>query len=178
MTLDKEKSEMSETLDKSIARVYNKFKLHLYGQILRDMTNKEEETLSVQEVVYLELITALRHPTINEFASYAKLSGPNAAYRINRLISKGYVRKTQSPRDKREYHLHATPKYRQNYGSAMRYINTVADRIRDRFSEEDVEKFDGMLRIISSELMPEMHSLNTNTFEPETEEKTGSGKED
>ena len=159
-------SEMSEMLDKNIARIYNKFKLHLYGQILRDMNN-EDEALSVQEVVYLELITALRHPTINEFASYAKLSGPNAAYRINRLIGKGYVTKAQSERDKREYHLNATPKYRQNYGSAMRYINTVADRIRERFSEEEIEKFDSMLHIIASELMPEMHSLNSNTYDPE-----------
>ncbi len=160
-------SEMSEMLEKNIARIYNKFKLHLYGQILRDMKNKEDEPLSVQEVVYLELITALRHPTVNEFASYAKLSGPNAAYRVNRLVQKGYVRKSQSERDKREFHLHPTPKYRQNYGSAMKYINTVADRMRGRFPEEDIERFDEMLKVIASELMPEMHSLNSNTYEPE-----------
>lgn len=158
---------MSEMLEKNIARVYNKFKLHLYGQILRDMSNKDDEPLSVQEVVYLELITALRHPTINEFASYAKLSGPNAAYRINRLIAKGYVTKAQSERDKREYHLRPTPKYRQNYGSAMKYINTVAGRMRERFSEEDIVKFDEMLHVVASELMPEMHSLNSNTYDPE-----------
>ena len=152
-------------LEKNIARVYNKFKLQLYGQILRDLRNKDDEPLSVQEVVHLELITALRHPTVNDFAHYAKLSGPNAAYRVNRLIQKGYVVKTQSPRDKREYHLTATPKYRENYGSAQKYINTVSDRIRERFPEEDVEKFDDMLRVITAELMPEMHSLNTNTFD-------------
>ena len=49
----------------------------------------------------------------------------------------------------------------------MRYINTVADRIRERFSEEEIEKFDSMLHIIASELMPEMHSLNSNTYDPE-----------
>ena len=74
-------------LEKNLTRVYNKFKLHLYGQFLREPDEKQEDSLSVQEIVYLELIIALRRPTINDFAHYAGLSGPNAAYRINRLIN-------------------------------------------------------------------------------------------
>ena len=92
-------------LEKNLTRVYNKFKLHLYGQFLREPDEKQEDSLSVQEIVYLELIIALRRPTINDFAHYAGLSGPNAAYRINRLINKGYISKIQSKKDKREYHL-------------------------------------------------------------------------
>lgn len=88
-------------LERNFGRVYNKFKLHLYSQILRDVDDSEDEILSVQEVVYLEIITALRHPTVNDFAHFAKLSGPNAAYRVNRLIRKGYIQKIQSTRDER-----------------------------------------------------------------------------
>ena len=154
-------------LERNFTKVYNKFKLHLYSQILRDMSDKEDEALSVQEVVYLELITVLHHPTINDFAHYAKLSGPNAAYRVNRLVNKGYIEKTQSTRDKREYHLRPTPKYRENYGSAYSYINVVVERMRERFTEEEIEVFDRMLGTVASELMPEMRSLNTNRFEPE-----------
>lgn len=154
-------------LERNFGKVYNKFKLHLYSQILRDIKGSDAPALSVQEVLYLELITVLRHPTINDFAHYAKLSGPNAAYRVNRLISKGYIQKEQSSRDKREYHLRPTPKYKENYGSAMSYIDVVSERMRKRFSEEDIKKFDEMLGIVGSELMPEMHSLNTNRFDPE-----------
>lgn len=152
-------------LEKNLARVYNKFKLHLYGQFLREPEDKSEDTLSMQEIVYLELITALRRPTINDFAHYAGLSGPNAAYRINRLINKGYVSKVQSQKDKREYHLRPMPKYRENYGSALEYINLVADRMKERFSAEEIEQFDQMLYTVATELMPEMHSLNTNQIE-------------
>ena len=35
------------------------------------------------------------------------------------------------------------------------YEQTVVNRMRERFSEEDVEKFDELLTIISDELMPE-----------------------
>ena len=35
------------------------------------------------------------------------------------------------------------------------YEHTVMQRIEERFPEEDVRKFDEMLRVISRELMPE-----------------------
>jgi DNA-binding MarR family transcriptional regulator len=159
-------------LERNFIKVYNKFKLHLYSQILRDMNDMDDEPLSVQEVVYLELITVLRHPTINEFAHYAKLSGPNAAYRVNRLVNKGYIEKIQSERDKREYHLKPTPKYRKNYGSAYSYISVVVKRMKQRFEEEEIEQFDRMLAVVASELMPEMRSLNTNRFDPDEIEDT------
>ena len=152
-------------LSKNMVRVYNKFKLHLYSQVLRDLDDKDEEALSVQEVIYLELITVLRRPTINDFAHYAKLSGPNAAYRISRLINKGYIEKIQSTKDKREFHLRPTPKYKENYGSIYGYIDTIAERVNERFTPEETALFDRMLGIVASELMPEMHSLNTNRIE-------------
>lgn len=157
-------------LERNLARVYNKFKLHLYGQFLREPEEDQEEMLSVQEVVYMELIIALRRPTINDFAHYAGLSGPNAAYRINRLINKGYVSKLQSKKDKREYHLRAMPKYREKYGSAVEYLGVVADRMRERFTQEEIEQFDRMLHIMGTELMPEMHSLNNNRVDIDVKE--------
>ena len=36
---------------------------------------------------------ALEEPTINEFASFVNISSPNAAYKVNSLIQKGYVEK-------------------------------------------------------------------------------------
>ncbi len=43
-----------------------------------------------------------------------------------------------------------------NYaGLLSSYEMTVMERIKERFSAEDVEKFDNMLSVISKELMPE-----------------------
>ena len=81
---------------------------------------------------------------------------PNAAYKINNLIQKGYVTKKQSPDDKREYHLYVTKKYIDYYNVSYRYLSTVMERIKNRFPEEDVAKLEEMLDIISNELMPEL----------------------
>ena len=99
---------------------------------------------------------SLGHPTINEFSSFVNISPPNAAYKINNLIQKGYVTKRQSPDDKREYHLYVTQKYIDYYNVSYRYLSTVMDRIKQRFPAEDVAKLEEMLDIISNELMPEL----------------------
>ena len=62
----------------------------------------------------------------------------------------------QSPDDKREYHLSVTQKYKDYYNVSYRYLSTVMDRIKDRFPDEDVEKLEHMLDIVSEELMQEI----------------------
>jgi hypothetical protein len=44
----------------------------------------------------------------------------------------------------------------------MDYMNLIAKRMRGRFSPEEIQQFDQMLHTVVTELMPEMHSLNTN----------------
>ena len=66
--------------------------------------------------------------------------------------------KEQSPDDKREYHLSVTQKYFDYCNISQRYLNTVVDRVKERFPEEDVAKLEEMLDVISDELMPELDS--------------------
>ena len=81
------------------------------------------------------------------------VSTPNAAYKINSLVRKGYVEKTRSAQDKREYLLHVTQKYETYCGAGDRVQSAVA-RIRERFSPEECAKFGEMLSVISEELLP------------------------
>lgn len=113
--------------------------------------------LSAIEVICVETIYALGNPTINQFASFAQLSPPNAAYKINSLVKKGYIKKVRSNTDKREYHLEVTEKYMENYGVTYDYIAVVMERIRNRFSKEEVEQFENFLKVINDELMPEVN---------------------
>ena len=99
---------------------------------------------------------AMDRPTINEFASFAQLSAPNAAYKINNLVKKGYINKVQSSVDKREYHLEVTDKYMKTYGVTYDYIGTVMKRIRERFSDDQVKELEEILGVIDDELMPEV----------------------
>ena len=40
------------------------------------------------------------------------------------------------------------------------YVSTVIERVRKRFPEEDVDKLEQMLTVISDELMPELDLMN------------------
>ena len=49
-----------------------------------------------------------------------------------------------------------TQKYIDYYNISYSYLSTVVRRVRQRFPEEDVDKLEQMLTIISDELMPEL----------------------
>ena len=104
----------------------------------------------------METIQALGRPTINEFATFMRISPPNAAYKVNSLIKKGYIRKVQSPEDRREYHLEVTQKYIDYYNISTAYMTAVMDRIAQRFTPEECAKLEEMLTIVSRELMSEV----------------------
>ena len=104
----------------------------------------------------MESIMALGSPTVNEFATFMRISPPNAAYKVNSLVKKGYIRKVQSPDDRREYHLEVTQKYIDYYNISSRYTDLVMDRICKRFTPEECAKLTEMLNIVSHELMPEV----------------------
>ena len=87
---------------------------------------------------------------------HSLLISPNAAYKINNLVKKGYLKKVQSEEDKREYHLEVTQKYIDYYNISNTYLKTVMGRIEDRFSKEELETMERMLNVISAELMPEI----------------------
>lgn len=142
-------------LDESFSKVYTKFKLHFYRKVFQRFQGRDA-SLTTVETFCLEIIHGLKKPTINEFASFAQISPQNATYKVNNLIQKGYLRKIQSPEDKREYHLQLTEKYFEYYNISYSYLSTVMDRIKDRFSEAEVEELEKILNIVSEELMDEV----------------------
>ena len=142
-------------LEKNFAEIYTKFKLSLYTKVFSHLEGGKN-SLSAVEVFCLEVIYALGRPTVNEFATFAQISPPNAAYKVNQLIKKGYLLKVRNEDDKRAYHLEVTEKYMRDYGITYDYMNVVMNRIRERFSPEDVEKLEEMMDIIGKELMPEV----------------------
>jgi len=135
--------------------VYAKFKLHFYKEIF-DRFQSREASLTTVEVFCMETILALGRPSINEFATFMRISSPNVAYKVNSLIKKGYIRKVQSLTDRREYHLEVTQKYIDYYNISSQYTDIVMERICSRFSQEDCAKLTEMLNIVSHELMPEV----------------------
>jgi len=134
--------------------VYIKFKLNFYRGIF-ERIKERDSSLSAAEAYAVEVIYALGEPTIGRFAEFLQISLPNATYKINGLIYKGYIEKVNSSTDKREYHLVTTEKFRTYYAISQNYANLVVRRIRERFSREETEQFEKMLLVITQELMPE-----------------------
>lgn len=135
--------------------VYTKFKLHFYQEIFQRFQSREA-SLTTVETFCVETIQALGSPTVNEFATFMRISPPNAAYKVNSLVKKGYIRKVQSPSDRREYHLEVTQKYIDYYNISTSYMVEVMERIARRFSTEECAKLEEMLTIVSRDLMPEV----------------------
>ncbi len=142
-------------LEESFSEVYTKFKLHFYQEIFSRFQSREA-SLTAVETFCMEIILALNEPTINEFASFVHISSPNAAYKVNNLIQKGYVEKVQSPYDRREYHLRPTQKYMDYYNISSNYMKAVMERIKSRFTPEEARQLDWMLQVVNQELMPEV----------------------
>jgi len=143
-------------LEESFDRIYTKFKLHFYQAVFSQFQAREA-SLTAVETFCMEIIQALNEPTINEFASFVNISSPNAAYKVNSLIRKGYVEKVRSLNDRREYHLRPTQKFHDYYNLSRVYIQKVMDRVRERFTPEELVQMDRVLQIVGQELMPEVN---------------------
>ncbi len=144
---------MDAVLEQSFLDVYTKFKLRFYGNVF-DRFQGREASLTTVETFCMEVIHD--RPTVHEFAEFAQISSPNAAYKVNSLIKKGYLTKERSVADKREYHLVPTERFFLYYDISTSYVETVMTRIRKRFDSEEIETFERILNIMSDELMPEI----------------------
>ena len=142
-------------IENTFSKVYSKFKIHFYRNVFEKIQSREL-SLTTVETFCIEIIYALDHPTVSEFASYVQISPPNAAYKVNSLIKKGYLRKVRSEHDKREYHLEVTEKYMDYLNISTTYMNTVMKRIEERFPKEQLEVLNSILETTYNELMPEV----------------------
>ena len=115
----------------------------------------KDGSLSAMEAFSLEVIYLLHEPTVGQFADFLNISQSNATYKVNSLIKKGYIERQNSQTDRREYHLVLSEKFLNYVGLFNNYEHTVMQRCEERFSPEDVQTFDKILRVMSEELMPE-----------------------
>ena len=142
-------------LEQTFSDIYTKFKIHFYQEMFH-LTNAREMSLTSTETFCVEVIHALNKPTVNEFANFIQVSSPNAAYKVNSLIRKGYIKKVQSEQDKREFHLCVTDKYYEYFNISQNYVAEVTTRAEEYFSTEEIKQFEHMLGEISDKLMPEV----------------------
>ena len=141
-------------LEQNFQSVYEKFKLQFFRRLFSQVREREG-SLSAMEAFSVEVIHELDAPTIGQFADFLGISQSNATYKVGSLIKKGYLRKENSGPDKREYYLVLSEKYYGYIGLMRDYVSTVMSRMRERFPASELERVAEMLKVMSSELMPE-----------------------
>jgi DNA-binding MarR family transcriptional regulator len=142
-------------LKDSFLGVYTKFKLHFYRKIFGRFETREA-SLSAVETFSVEVINALNNPTISDFARFVNISQANAAYKVQSLIKKGYVRKVRDEKDRREYRLLLTERFDEYNRLNTDYVGEVVSRMERRFSPEELKTLRYILDVINAELMPEI----------------------
>ncbi len=149
--------DSTEQLERNpLSALYSKFRIHYYRDVFRRI-NSRELSLTTTEVYCVEIIHNLGKPTIQEFANFIGISSPNATYKVNSLIKKGYVKKLQSDTDKREFYLDVTEKFYRYYNINEKYLDIVEERLKNELSPEEFKIFNDTLKKIYYEMMPEVN---------------------
>ena len=113
---------------------------------------KREATLTYTESMVVNIIDSLEKPTVNELVKILGISQPNISYKINTLVSKGYVEKVQSKEDGREFILRLTDRFKTYKKIAFSSISEVMDRLEEKLSKEDMENIYKSLGLIKAEM--------------------------
>ncbi|HKL98432.1 MAG TPA: MarR family transcriptional regulator [Mobilitalea sp.] len=138
-------------LEKEFEKLYYKFRAN-YCKNLFAKSNKGEGNLTATESYCAEVIFLLDRPSVHEFADYVNISLPNATYRISNLISKGFITKIPSERDKREYFLEVTDKFTEYYGANGIFNAKLMNRIKEKFTKEEVILLESLVKKIVDEI--------------------------
>lgn len=112
--------------------IYRYLRLAHYQNLFATI-NEKPGSLSATEAFSVEVIYLLGEPTLGEFADFIGISQPNASYKVNALVSKGYITKESGESDKRECRLVVTRKFRDYYGSQVPDISGITKK----FSQEE-----------------------------------------
>lgn len=108
--------------------IYRYLRLKHY-QNLFSIVKEKLGSLSATEAFSVEIIYLLDEPTLGEFADFIGISQPNATYKVNSLAAKGYIEKSQSQNDRREYKLVVTEKFRKYYGAQIPEMSGIAEEL-------------------------------------------------
>lgn len=139
---------MKKTILEDIITMAN---INFYTKIYSGF-EKREATLSYTESMVVNIIDSLEKPTVNELVKILGISQPNISYKINTLVSKGYVEKVQSKEDGREFILRLTDRFKTYKKIAFSSISEVMDRLEEKLSKEDMDHIYKSLGLIKAEM--------------------------
>ena len=125
--------------------LYDKFRLLHYRKLFGNIRERDG-SLSATEAFAVDVISLLGTPTIKQFADTIGISQPNATYKINNLIAKGYIEKLPAGEDRRESRVRVCNRYFLYAGSREDdFIAEATARMERECTPEELALFEKLL---------------------------------
>mgnify|MGYP003610383326 CR=1 FL=1 len=125
-------------LAEAVSELYKNLRLSHYRNLFGQLREKAG-SLSATEAFSAEVIYLLESPTIGEFADFLGISQPNASYKVNSLVTKGYLERVSNDEDHREAHLHVTKKFLDYYGRQLPDMKSAVSSALSSFTEQEIQ---------------------------------------
>ena len=121
----------------SIQSLYQKLRLDSYRRMFSAIREKPG-SLSATEAFSADVIHLLGEPTLQQFARAIGISQPNATYKVNALVAKGYVCKQTPENDRREVRLTMGEKFKTYLQERSRPLERAVSRLHKTYSDEEL----------------------------------------
>lgn len=122
---------------KSIMALYQHLRLDSYRRMFGAIREKNG-SLSATEAFSADVIYLLGNPTLQQFARAIGISQPNATYKVNALVAKGYICKQTPEHDRREVRLTTGEKFRTYFQENSQSLTRAVSRLRRKFTDEQL----------------------------------------
>jgi len=135
----------------AVSELYKNLRLSHYRNLFGQLREKAG-SLSATEAFSAEVIYLLDRPTIGEFADFIGISQPNASYKVNSLVTKGYLERVSNDDDHREAHLLVTKKFLDYYGRQLPDMKNAVASAVSSFTEQEVQLLASLFRRLNRHL--------------------------
>jgi len=135
----------------AVSELYKNLRLSHYRNLFGQLREKAG-SLSATEAFSAEVIYLLDRPTIGEFADFIGISQPNASYKVNSLVTKGYLERVSNDDDHREAHLLVTKKFLDYYGRQLPDMKSAVASAVSSFTEQEVQLMASLFRRLNRHL--------------------------
>lgn len=125
-------------LEQEILLLYRKLRLLGYRKMFGAIREKSG-SLSATEAFSADVIHLLGAPTLSQFAGFLGISQPNATYKVNCLVNKGYVKKTVPEADRREVRLQTCGKFDSYFEEQSERVTRAIASLADVYAPDQLQ---------------------------------------
>ncbi len=113
---------------------------------MRAFHDERFSELSVRQMLYLNTIIQMGHPTFSDLAKELDVSKPSVTANVTRLIRKGYVKKVQDHEDLRAYHIVLTPKANEFNDLHQNIHKKLTRQLAAQLDPDEIDQLSALLR--------------------------------